>query len=228
MCPQDHVTCGNAMPLPPHQAISRALHRVGPTLARLLIGATMAASLTLPSRAAPYQAGCSVTWIGGSGISWFEPNNWTDQQVPRAGDDVCVPAGTTPPHLFGSAQIQSLSLASGLQIQGGKLEITGPTESLVTGPGISIFDGKLSIGGKLVMSNTSIFAGPVGAVPLPENLRMVVNKGTLVTKGMVSITHRQVASSSGGPKIRRLQSCISLRLFDARDHFTRLNGKLSA
>jgi hypothetical protein len=68
----------------------------------------------------------AITWTGtGDGVSWNNPNNWSNNLVPTQNDAVTIPAGATPQLGSGTYSVASLTLVENatLNLASGTLEI---------------------------------------------------------------------------------------------------------
>lgn len=140
--------------------------------------------------------GCSVVWTGKAGNAlWETARNWSDQQLPGAGDRVCVPAGSTVEVADGMHRVASVDIAGRLVMRGGTLRLaSGSARQLSVAAGDLFVDGSLvvtgtlawtggAIGGngvvRLLSSSVSrINPGPSNSVAL--QLRALENRGRLI------------------------------------------------
>ena len=96
----------------------------------------------------------SVTWTGGGGDNqWSDPANWSDDQVPGAGEDVSInlPGSFTIVYSSGAGDttIHSLTGSDDLSIAGGSLAVS--TSSSLSGQ-LSIAGGSLTLGSNSAIS----------------------------------------------------------------------------
>src|SRR5208283_258123 len=99
-------------------------------------------------------ASTSVTWTGGGGDNeWSDPANWSDDQVPGAGEDVSInlPGSFTIVYSSGAGDttIHSLTGSDDLSIAGGSLVVS--TSSSLSGQ-LSIAGGSLTLGSNSAIS----------------------------------------------------------------------------
>jgi parallel beta-helix repeat protein len=99
----------------------------------------------------------SVAWTGAGGDNlWSDPVNWSDDQIPGAGEDVSINlAGSFTiqySNAAGTSTIHSLTGSDSLSISGGSLAVSGS----------SSLGGDLSIdGGSLTLGSSSTLSGPL-------------------------------------------------------------------
>jgi hypothetical protein len=103
----------------------------------------------------------SVTWTGGGGDNqWSDPANWSDDQVPGAGDDVVINvSGATPTISTGNQSVHSVTINDPLSITGGSLTVAA--SSTISG-GLAMTGGALTATGtgtSLMVSGTTTASG---------------------------------------------------------------------
>ncbi len=99
----------------------------------------------------------SVSWTGVAGDNlWSDPANWSDDQVPGAGEDVSINLSGSFTIIYpsgaGTTAIDSLTGSDNLSVTGGSLAIIGSAS----------LSGKLTIaGGSLTLGSSSVLSGQV-------------------------------------------------------------------
>ncbi len=116
---------------------------------------------------------------GGDGVSWFDPINWSLDQLPNATIDVTLNSGTSIDY-NGTATINTLALADTLTISGGSLTIQGGASAAdldVSSSGRLVVNGGnfTSMGRSLINGNVSQSAGSLvfgGTTQFPGSLNV--------------------------------------------------------
>ena len=142
---------------------------------RLAQATTLAllAALALPALA----RASTVTWTYGTqytdhaNSSWYDPENWSPEQVPRAEDDVSIPFGEGVPSDYAGGTLRSLNvLETGLDVEG-DLTLTAGISSF--SPYTTYVSGSLTVGA----AATLIIQGDYNDLSGTDT---VVNYGTIV------------------------------------------------
>jgi len=194
--------------------------RIGlvPILVALVFGAVLAS----PARPAPP---CNVTFDGGAGTSsWHDAANWSTDTVPAAGDNVCVPAGSSVEHQTGTSQVRSIGGGGTVRLSGGELAVGEATDAILGSfelvGGTLTGSGTLSIGGSMAWSGGSM--GGDGSTVVAAGARLSIDAAcdycsvqfdgsrTLRNEGEVVWSRGYVYSGPGSPVIENVGS------FDAR------------
>jgi hypothetical protein len=124
-------------------------------------------------------SGCSIAWTGkAANARWEDPRNWSNDQLPGAGDRVCVSAGSTVEVSGGVHRVASVDAAGRLVIRGGELRLMAGS-SLARQ--LSVAAGDLYVGRSLVVTGGLAWTGGAiggdGVVGLASSSVSRINPG---------------------------------------------------
>ncbi len=100
-----------------------------------------------------------VHWDGGGGdLQWSNPQNWSNDQLPTADDDVVIAATGTIVHGVGTTQIRSLDLQTSLNLTAGTITVDG-TFTISSGRSLTAsgIDVTFVASGQTTIDGTSIY-----------------------------------------------------------------------
>lgn len=164
----------------------------------------------------------TITWQGGSGSSWGVAANWDLLRVPGAGDDVQIPAGSSPATVninSGTYSIGRLTCGRNLSISGATLAITDTTYTSVISGNLTlqnsaVLDGaaSLTVNGTLTWNSSAVMQGG-GTTTIGPN-------GALAVIGYVSLANRTLVNYSASAS----SSITGSVLLDGGSTFTNAAG----
>ena len=137
-----------------------------------------------------------VTWTGGGGDDlWSDPANWSDDQVPGAGEDVSIDQSGNPTIQItsGAQVVHSLTSSDLISISAGSLSIAA--SSSLTG-GLTMTGGSLTatgsgtvvtVSGTTTISAASLYAQGGATLSLPNLTSFSSNQSTFQADGAGSV-----------------------------------------
>ncbi len=155
----------------------------------------------------------AVSWDGGAGtFAWTDPDNWSNNQLPTAADDVTIdiPAAITVTLASGAQSVNSLTSAEGLTISAGSLSVAAASSvagafslsgsGSVGGAGDLTLQGASSwTGGSMTGTGTTII-GAAGTLALSSGTNVVLQR---------SLTNNGIVNWSGTGDVRMTDSTIT-------------------
>lgn len=152
--------------------------------------AILGATLVVTPGPAASEPVCTATFQGVSWpVSvWDDPGSWVDGVVPDADDHVCIPAGTEPLWLMGSATIASLTMSTAGGSVGWPVLMVGGSEGdtgALTVTGTAVVVGEL-----LVNADGSAASLSAGSLDVQGRLALMGPDDAVVTAGSVEVSGR--------------------------------------
>jgi filamentous hemagglutinin family protein len=140
----------------------------------------------------------SVTWVGGVRGNWFDASNWAGGAVPDLANvaDVVMPADVIARFEHGTAQIDSLDSAGGLQLVGGSLTIVNGLQLA----SLEQSGGTLVSSGSVALADFSQSGGSMtgnGDFTVTHHYQQTSGAGSVDFAGNVVITHDSGSTSLG-------------------------------
>lgn len=159
---------------------------ISPRRCLLTLAGAIAMALSLVGAAQANAVTCNVTWVGGSGGNWSNGANWSTNERPKAGQNVCLDNS----HVSGSYTV----VANGYEPEINSISIegsAGATVSLLVDGQPAYTHGQL----ELAEQSAGSGVGPHGALELGSTNGeptggthggIVVKAGTLVNEGTIT------------------------------------------
>jgi RHS repeat-associated protein len=134
----------------------------------------------------------TVSWDGGGGDNlWSNPDNWSGNQLPGAGDEVTIAADgdITILHDVGASEVSSLSIEENLEVRNSTLNVSGDF-AVSSGSWLS----SVGTGAEIVAAGTSV----VNGVDLYAQAggSIVLSGATVATNTSGSVIYRATGSGS--------------------------------
>ena len=177
-----------------------------------------------------WAGGGAPTWTGTSNGDWNNPANWSGNQVPAAGSDVHIPAGTpNSPGLTGDISVNNLTIDPGANLDnpdfiadvsgdftgggsttGTPITMSGAGATLSANPNSLLITGQVSLGAPVVAASDVSVSGAgasltLGGFQLTTGILYVSSDGVVVmTNPADALIATGVAQFDGGDETGRL------------------------